>query len=77
MKQRIYLKCVYPGCPNTPRTRGLCHGHYQTMRSYVRDGKATEEDLMRRRLLLPKGEGSVPVADHKAFLLGSKLRGDA
>jgi hypothetical protein len=71
------MKCVYPGCTNTWRTRGLCHQHYQTMRSYVRDGKATEEDLMRRRLLLPKGEGRGYVKGHEAFLLGSEVRGDA
>jgi hypothetical protein len=47
------------------------------MRSYVRDGKATEEDLMRRRLLLPKGEGRGYVKGHEAFLLGSEVRGDA
>lgn len=68
--------CVYPGCANTTRTRGLCHQHYQTMRSYVRDGKATEADLESRGLLLAKGTGGSPVPmGHKAFLIGSDARG--
>lgn len=70
-------ECVYPSCQNTRRTRGLCHQHYQTMRSYVRDEKADEADLMRRGLLLPKGTGGSQVEDHSAFLKGSKARGEA
>lgn len=63
-------KCVYPGCEHTRRTRGLCHGHYQTMRSYVRLGKAEEDDLESRGLLLPKGTGGVKVTvGHSLFLL--------
>lgn len=67
--------CVYPACLNTARTRGLCHAHYQTMRDRVRKGRATETDLQRRGLLLPKGTGGSPVTDHSAFELGSKVRG--
>ena len=70
-------RCTYPGCRNTRRTRGLCHQHYQTMRSYVRDDKATEADLEARGLLLPKGTGGSPVQDHSAFLLGSDVRGES
>ncbi len=69
--------CVYPGCGNTRRTRGLCHGHYQTMRAYVRDGKADEADLARRGLLMPKGTGGSTVNGHNAFLLGSQALGRA
>lgn len=70
--------CVYPGCSLSRRTRGLCHGHYQTMRSYVRLGKADEADLQRRGLLLPQGTGGSKVtAGHGAFLLGSTVRGSA
>lgn len=67
--------CVYPGCDNSRRTRGLCHGHYQTMRSYVRLGKADENDLMSRGLLLPNGMGGSSVEGHEAFLKGSKVHG--
>lgn len=68
--------CVYPGCPGTRRTRGLCHQHYQTMRSYVRKGTADEADLMRRGLLLPEGTGGTKaVVGHDAFLMGSTVRG--
>ena len=70
------MKCVYPGCPDSRRTRGLCHGHYQTMRSYVRLGRADEADLERRGLLLPKGTGGSKVeVGHEAFLKGSNVRG--
>ena len=69
------LLCVYPGCQNTRRTRGQCHQHYQTCRSYVRAGKAEEADLIRRGLLLPEGTGGAAVNDHSAFLLGSATRG--
>ncbi len=71
------MKCVYPGCENTSRTRGLCHGHYQTMRSYVRRGAANEGDLEDRGLLMPKGTGGSSVNGHDAFLAGSKKKGRA
>lgn len=72
------LQCVYPGCAHTRRTRGLCHAHYQTMRSYVRLGRASEEDLMKRGLLLPEGTGGTKVTTgHDAFLIGSKVTGKA
>ena len=73
---RVPLSCVYPDCRNSRRTRGLCHQHYPTMRSYVRDGNATEPDLEARGLLLAKGTGGSPVADHSAFRLGSDARGE-
>lgn len=73
--------CVYPDCQNTARTRGLCHGHYQAMRSRVRNGAADEKDLEKRGLLLPKGTGGSPtnvVRDedgYDAFSEGSNVRG--
>lgn len=76
-------KCVYPECKNTSRTRGLCHGHYQTMRDRVRKGVADEKDLEQRGLLLPKGTGGSPtnvVKDKEglsAFEKGSKVQGSA
>lgn len=77
------LKCVYPDCKNTARTRGLCHGHYQTMRDRVRKGVADEKDLERRGLLLPKGTGGSPVniirdsEGRCAFTKGSTIVGNA
>lgn len=68
-------RCVYPSCPNSRRTRGLCHGHYQTMRSYVRLGRSNEADLVKRGLLLPAGTGGGSVEDHSAFLAGSTVKG--
>jgi hypothetical protein len=75
--------CVYPECKNSPRTRGLCHGHYQTMRDRVRKDLADEKDLERRGLLLPKGTGGSPINVVKdkegldAFRKGSKVQGSA
>lgn len=76
-KQAKPCPCVYPECGNTARTRGLCHGHYQTMRDRVRKGTADEGDLERRGLLLPKGTGGSPINGSEAFTLGSKVRGNA
>ena len=84
MKKKVTpTKCVYPGCKNTARTRGLCHGHYQIMRDRVRKGLADEADLERRGLLLPKGTGGSPVNHVQdengvdAFVKGSTIRGNA
>lgn len=62
MKRKVTpIKCVYPECRNTARTRGLCHGHYQVMRDRVRKGVVDEKDLERRGMLMPKGTGGSPV----------------
>jgi len=76
------MRCIFPSCENTSRTRGLCHAHYQSMRAYVRAGNAVESDLEERGLLLPKGKGGSP-PDSKCptgwvvFREGSPVRGDA
>lgn len=76
--KRAMNQCVYPGCENTRRTRGLCHNHYQSMRSRVRDGRVTEASLEERGLLLPKGTGGCSAKDHlKAFEADSTVKGDA
>lgn len=79
--------CVYPGCENTRRTRGLCHGHYQTMRTHARkvrdrDGQAAvekyEASLEGRRLLMPKGTGGTSAPDTlDAFKAESTVIGEA
>ena len=60
--------CIYPGCTNSPRTRGLCHPHYQTMRGYVRAGRVTEQDLEARGMLAPKGTGGAKANGSGLFL---------
>jgi len=62
-------RCVYTGCDNSRRTRGLCHGHYQVLRTYIRQGKTTEAEQEQKGLLMPKGtgQGRVP-AGHGDFL---------
>ena len=69
--------CIYPGCQNSRRARGLCHLHLVAMQTAMRTGKADEEDLMRRRLLQEKGTGGGEiVVGHDAFLRGSRKVGD-
>ena len=48
------------GCTRLARIRGLCGACYTVMRSKVRAGKVTEEELVRRGELLPK-------ADHRPY----------
>jgi hypothetical protein len=69
--------CKYPGCTNTTRTRGLCHGHYQAMRSMVRNGTADEADLVDRKLLDPPGKAVQAGRTHDAFKLGSPAQGQS
>jgi len=72
------MTCVYPACEHSSRTRGLCHGHYQTMRSRVREGRVSEHDLQNRGLLMPKGSGGSPASDQlRAFEEGSTVLGNA
>lgn len=60
--------CAYYGCNNTTRTRGLCHGHYQTARAYIRKGKTTEAYLESQGLMLPKGTPGAPIIHSIWFL---------
>ena len=69
------IRCVHPTCELSARTRGLCHGHYQAMRGYVRSGRANESDLESRGLLLPKGTGGNKVDGHDIFKAGDNRRG--
>lgn len=70
--------CLHPECPNTTRTRGLCHNHYQAVRDRVRKGQAEEADLVRRGLMTEKGTGgTASVGSIDIFLLGSEVRGTA
>ncbi len=70
-----FTQCIYPSCPNSPRTRGLCHPHYQTMRGYVRAGRITEETLEARGMLAPKGTGGAR-SNGSALFLDPTAQGD-
>ena len=74
-KKRPVQYCLHPTCKLTARTRGQCNSHYNTFRSYVRAGKASEADAMARGLLLPKGTGGNDADDHEIFLLGCERTG--
>jgi len=47
-------KCNYPKCAQPHEIRGLCLKHYLYAMRLKREGKATEADLMKRKLLLSK-----------------------
>jgi len=75
------MNCLYPDCPNTSRTRGLCHGHYQTMRARMRaldsvGQQMLEQSLEGRGLLTMKGTGGTPAPDSRdAFKIASTVKG--
>lgn len=46
--------CRYPKCTQPQDTRGLCLKHYLYAMRLKRSGKASEEDLVNRKLLSPK-----------------------
>lgn len=71
-KKPVMVKCI-----NSVRTRGLCHSHYQAAQRGRRNGYVTEEDLVERGLMLPKGAGAAKVSGHSSFRLGSTVRGKA
>ena len=62
------VQCLYPGCKNTRRTRGLCHGHYHAARSYIRAGKLTELQLQRRQMMTAPGQGRAPSIGNELLL---------
>ena len=70
--------CLVPDCGNTMRTRGLCHSHYQNCQRLLREGKASDADLVRRGLRTkPGAPGGSPAIKFDGFLKGSKVRGEA
>jgi len=69
--------CVYPDCPKVRQTRGLCFSHSASAVRLIRNGQATERDLMERGLMLKKHQKRGKVkALHCGYLLeGSMVRG--
>lgn len=68
-------RCLFPGCHEFTHARGLCKNHYRTARQRLQMGKASEEDLIERRLILPKkkpGRASI-----SPFDIGQDVRGDS
>lgn len=50
-------ECLVPHCNNKESRRGLCNTHRTYAYLLIRKGKATEEDLIKRRLMLRKASG--------------------
>lgn len=49
--------CLYPDCGKSVSARGLCQTHFIAYHGYLKTGKASQEDLIDRRLLLPSAWG--------------------
>jgi|AACY02.16.fsa_nt_gi hypothetical protein len=47
--------CLVPGCTNKPHRRGLCNTHRVMAYQAMKDGTATEAELIKKKLILPKG----------------------
>jgi hypothetical protein len=76
--RQLDMHCVYEGCLNTRRTRGLCHGHYQEWRRLARtdekrgtDRCKSDKELEAEGLLLPEGTGGGSKAGKSALFLRS------
>lgn len=71
-------ECLVPDCPKDAYRRGLCNTHRVYANRVVKRGDGSEEDLLKRGLLLPKpGKGSEPAskrARRKNPLLKPKKR---
>ena len=65
--------CLFPECSRQRRARGLCSSHYEQFSRLKLRGRADEEDLIERGLLLPSKHGAIPAV----FTKGSKVLGDA
>lgn len=48
-------KCLVPGCENDGTRRGLCSSCRNAAQRQIVAGHTTEDELIRRELLLPKG----------------------
>ncbi len=71
------IDCVYPDCTKVRQTRGLCFSHSASAGRLIRNGKATERDLMERGLMLPKHQkrGRVRALHCNYLLKGSMVEG--
>ena len=68
--------CIYPGCPITQLTRGLCAKHYMAAPRRMKGKRVTGKDLERRGLLLPKPKTQGLADELDAFRTGSKVKGE-
>lgn len=64
LHEKLDIHCLYPGCLNTRRGRGVCYSHYQEWRRLARtdekrgtDRCKSDAELEAEGLLLPHGSG--------------------
>jgi hypothetical protein len=50
-KQHIDNQCWHPTCVWPIRSKGLCKNHATYAQALIRQGKATEQDLIARKLM--------------------------
>jgi hypothetical protein len=53
MKTKKPQHCLFPKCPNKPKTRGLCNSHVTAAYGLIAAGKVTEDELVKRGRMLP------------------------
>jgi hypothetical protein len=58
-------ECRVPKCTKSSSRRGLCNTHRTEAYMMIKRGKTTEQNLLNRKLLLPKASGGVRVAGKK------------
>jgi hypothetical protein len=64
-------RCLYPKCRKDAHSRGLCNTHSARANKYLREGRITEEELIKKGLMEPK-KYSTPgrPKDHDEVFLG-------
>jgi hypothetical protein len=65
-------ECRVPKCAKSSSRRGLCNTHRTEAYMMIKRGKTTEQNLLNRKLLLPKASGGVRVAGKKVVKKASK-----
>lgn len=56
-------KCLAPECGRDREIRGLCTSCYHTANRMIRNGEATETELINKGLLLPANPGGRPASN--------------
>lgn len=62
--------CIVPGCKNKRKSRGVCIACYFAARRQMKAGSITEEQLIKRRLLLKANRTGRPASSRMAKMIG-------
>lgn len=67
-------ECLVPHCDNDSSRRGLCNTHRTYVYLLIRKGKASEADLIKRNLMLPKASGGDMKSRHARMRAAQEKR---